>query len=271
MTVATNKQLGLVAAILTVLGSLYSILNIAGSFTSFSVISNLGFGGGLLLAFLGLIGFILFLVAMHGFSKDYSDPAIFNNILYGIISIIVIGVIAVGIVLFFVFSNMSNFAQLPGTPSASTEFLQYFVGMLIPVLVVFTILAIVPAVFNMRAFNRLADKSGVRLFKTVGLLGVVAAAFTIALGFLAAALFYMGVLTVNNFYTVPAIGAVVSLAAWILAAKAFSSITEPTSETSWTPAAQTPTPPIAQVKYCPYCGAANTMDAEYCVRCGKKQ
>ena len=263
MTVASNKQLGLVAAVLTVLGSIYSLLNIAGSL-------SLGFGAGFLLAILGFVGFILFLVAMHGFSKDYSDPAIFNNVLYGIISSIIIGVIAVGVVLFIVFANLGAIMQLPQTPGSSSEFTQYIVGLIVPVLAVFTILAIAPAVFNMRAFNRLADKSGVRLFKTVGLLGVVAAAFSIALGFLAVALFYSGALTVNNFYSVPTLGSVVSLAAWILAAKAFSSIKVSTSETYWTPPTQTPAPTAAQVKYCQYCGTANTMDAEYCVRCGKK-
>jgi uncharacterized paraquat-inducible protein A len=122
----------------------------------------------------------------------------------------------------------------------------------------------------MRAFNRLAAKSGIRTFRTVGLLGVVAAAFTIVLGFLAVALFYAGVLTVSNVFNVSPLGSAVSLVAWILAAKAFVSIRLPTRQASWTPATQAPMPPTAQVKNCPFCGATNAADAEYCARCGKK-
>jgi ribosomal protein L40E len=78
-------------------------------------------------------------------------------------------------------------------------------------------------------------------------------------------LFYAGILTVSNVFNISPIGSVVSLVAWILAAKAFLSITVPAAQ-----AFQVSMAPAAQVKYCPVCGATNVMDAEYCVRCGKK-
>jgi hypothetical protein len=139
-----------------------------------------------------------------------------------------------------------------------------------PLILGVSFLGLVPALFNMFAFKRLANSSGVRLFRTVGLLGVVAAAVTIAAWFLAA-FFYAGTLAISNIFTFSVAGSAVSLASWIVAAKAFRAIPVPSSQTYQPAPTQASTLLAGQVKYCPYCGAANTADAEYCVSCGKKQ
>jgi uncharacterized membrane protein len=270
MTLATNKQLGFVAAILTVIGLIYSVTSvgrIANPLPSFPI-ADLGIG--LLFGALGLIGFFLFLIAMYGLSKDYQDPAIFNYVLYGIVSAIVLGVVVAGVPLFIVFSSLGSIIASGTLPGSGTQFLQDYMGSLLPVYLVASFVGLIPALFNMFAFNRLANKSRVQLFRTVGLLGVIAAAVTIAFWFLGAALFYADTLALSDIFTFSTVGSAVSLAAWILGAKAFHSITAPANEAYWTQPAQAPTPPAAQVKYCPYCGTANTLDAEYCARCGKK-
>jgi uncharacterized membrane protein/ribosomal protein L40E len=270
MAVATNKQLGFVAALLTVLGLIYSVLSIGRYSFPFTGAPNIDVGVGLVLAPLSLIGLVLFLVAMNGFANDYQDRSIFNNALYAFLSGLILVGVTFGVSFFIVFSNIGNIIPFLGTPDSATQIFQTFAERLVPVLPFVSILGLVPAVFNMRAFNTLAAKSEMRMFRTVGLLGVVAAAFTIVLWFLAAALFYTGILTVSTIFSLSPVASIVSLVAWILAAKAFLSITVPTGQAPWTPTTQASMQPAAQVKYCPVCGAANAMDAEYCVRCGKK-
>ena len=269
MTLASNKQLGFVAAVLTVVSSLSAFTTVGQIGYPFVSVPAFNLGFGLLLAPLGIVGFILFVIAMYGLSKNYQDPAIFNYVLYGIIASIVLGVMVAAISLFIVLSNLGNITTSYTAPSFGTQFVQNYFQSFIPVLLASSFLSLVPALFNMLAFNRLANKSGVRLFKTVGLLGVVASGVTIAFWFFGAALYYADTIAINSIFTFAIVGSAVSLAAWALAIKAFLSIPVPATDTYWAPPPQAPTPP-AQVKYCPYCGAPNATTAEYCVRCGKK-
>ena len=270
MALATNKQLGFVAAILTIIGLLYSFLTLGQTGYSFSGVSTVYLLPSFLIAPLGFIGFILFLVAMYGLSKNYQDQQIFNYVLYGLIISIVLGVVVGGIAIFIVLINISSFTSPPFAGSG-TQFLQNYIESLLPVFLVASFISLVPAWFNRLAFNRLANKSGVRLFRMAGLLGVAAAAATIALWFIGAALFYADILTINNMFSLSVVGSAVSLAAWVLAAKAFYSIPVPPRQTYSTRPAQAPPPAAGPVKYCPYCGTANAPNAEYCVHCGKKQ
>ena len=269
MALATNKQLGFVAAILTIIGLLYSILTTGTVGYPFSGTSTAYLVPSFLVAPLGFIGFILFLVAMYGLSKNYQDQQIFNYVLYGLIVSIVLGVVVAGIAVFIVLINISSFTSAPFSGSG-TQILQNYFGILLPVLLAAQFISLVTAWFNMLAFKRLAKKSGVRLFRTAGSLGVAAPAATIALWFIGAALFYADILTVSNISNFSVVGSAVSLAAWALAAKAFYSIPVPPRQTYSTPPTQTH-PPSGPVKYCPYCGTANAPNAEYCVHCGKKQ
>jgi uncharacterized membrane protein len=207
---------------------------------------------------------------MNGLANDYQDRDIFNNALYSFITGIVVAVAAVVVGALVVLSNIGSLIPSTGPPVFSQGFFESLIDYFVPVLPIVSVLNLVPAMFNLRAFNRLTRKSGVRLFRIVGLLGVVAVAFTIVLGFLAAALFYAAVIAASSVFTVSVVGSAISLVAWIVAAVAFWSIKEPISQASPMPTPQTSIQPIGQVKYCSYCGAANAMDAEYCVRCGKK-
>jgi uncharacterized membrane protein len=250
MTLATNRQLGFVAALLTVLGSFYSLLSYVGTNFVFTSAPDSGIGVSLLLAVLGFIGFILFLVAMYGFSRDYLDSAIFNNIIYGIVATIILAVVIIGIVVFFLLVNIGSLASSFEPPLSATDVLGSFGGYLSLITLVSSFIGLIPAYFNMRAFNRLAARSGVRLFRIVGLLGVAAAALTIALGSLGITLFYASTFTFTNILSVTTISSAVSLVAWCLAAVAFYSMRVPAVGSSWTPV--TPVSPAAQAKKCPY-------------------
>ena len=268
MAVSSNRLLGFAAAILIVIGSIPALLNVGGYSYPFSSIPSVG--GSLLFALLGIVGLILFLVAMNGLANDYQDRSIFNNALYSFITGIIVAVAAVVIAVLIVLSNISSLIPSTGPPVFSPGFFESLVDNFIPILPIVAVLNLIPAMFNLRAFNRLTSKSGIKLFRTAGLLGVAAVVFTIALGFLAAALFYATVITASSVFTVSVVGSAISLVAWIVAVVAFWSIKEPMSQTSPTPTPQTSMQPTGQVKYCSYCGAANAMDAEYCVHCGKK-
>ena len=268
MAVSSNRPLGFAAALLIVIGSVPALLNVGGYSYPFSSIPSVG--GSLLFAVSGIVGLILFLVAMNGLANDYQDRDIFNNALYSFISGIIVAVAAVVVGVLVVLSNLGSLIPSTGPPVFSTGFFESLIDYFVPVLLVVTVLNLIPAVFNLRAFNRLASKSNVRLIRITGLLGVAAAMVTIVLGLVAAALFYANVIAANGVFTVSVVGSAISLAAWIVATVAFWSIKEPTSQPSPTPTPQTSTQPIEQVKYCPYCGTPNAMNAEYCVRCGKK-
>ena len=267
----SNRMLGFIGALLTVIGSIYSFFSLAQFF--FPSLPSLSIAGvGALFGVLGLVGLILFMVAMKGFADDYRDPAIFDNALYGLISTIILGVVAGGVAVAVVFSNLGSI--IPTFTSGSVpelpEILQFMIGYFIPVLLVVSVFAWVPAIFYMRAFYRLADRSGVRLFRTVGLLGVVGALVTIALAWIAALLVYVALITATAVLAVSVVGGLIGYVAWILAAKAFYSIRVPTSQAPSPPTPQTSTTAAGQVKYCSYCRAENRIDAAFCTRCGKK-
>ena len=97
-------MLGGVGACLTLLGAISTVLslvryafpNFAAADLAFSSVSGV-------VGLLAFVGFILFFVAMYGFSKDYSEHKIFDYILYGLIIAIVAAVIAAIIMLRILF------------------------------------------------------------------------------------------------------------------------------------------------------------------------
>ena len=99
-------------------------------------------------------------------------------------------------------------------------------------------IGVVSAVFYMKAFNKLGEKSGVDNFKTTGLL------------------YLLGVVL-----AIVGVGVLLMWIAWILALIGFRAIKPKISETS-TFASSTATPSMiladtSQKRYCPYCGAEN--------------
>ena len=272
----SNRMLGGVGALLIVLGSVFSLLSLVRYVYPSLSLAVTAFGG--LFGVLGFAGLVLFMVAMNGLANHYRDRSIFNNALYWIITSIVGAVVAVALVVVVTLSVLSSIigtiaAFTPTNPpsiSSVLDALRPFIVYFIPVGVVAFAIGVVSVVFIMRAFNRLADVSGVRLFRTVGLLFLAGIAVTGALGLLAVLLIFKGLIAVSAVLPLVAVSGLVNFATWALATTAFFRIRAPTSPPVPKTAPQFATTAAGQVKYCPHCGAENLADATYCVRCGQK-
>jgi uncharacterized membrane protein len=269
MAIESNRMLGFVGALLTVLGSVSAFLALARFF--FPTLDITGFG--ILFGVSGLVGLILFMIAMKGFAVDYKDAAIFDNALYGLLSSIAIGVVAGVLAVAVIFLNLSSIITTftpDSAPSFTPDFLQSIMGYLVPVFLVVSVLAVVPALFNLRAFSKLAGKSGVRLFRTAGLLGLAATMVTMMFAFIASLLVLVASIPASAVFAMSVVGSMISYVMWIVAAKAFYSIRAPTRKAPPLLTPQVSPSAAAQVKYCSYCGAENMPDAVFCAHCGKK-
>ena len=272
MAVESNRMLGFIGALLTVLGSVSAFLSLAYFFFPSFNISDVGVLAGVS----GLVGLILFMIAMYGFAGDYKDAAIFDNALYALISSIVLGVVAGVLAVAVFFLNLSNImttftpGSVPSFTSDFIHFIQSIMGYLIPVLLVVSVLAVVPALFNLRAFSRLAAKSGVRLFRTAGLLGLAGTVVAMTFAFIGFLLVLVASIPASAVLAISVMGSVIHYAMWIVAAKAFYSIRAPTREAPRLLTPQVSAAAAGQVRYCSYCGAENLPDAVFCAHCGKK-
>ncbi len=181
MDLQMSKNLGGVGALLLFIGPLLTIAHTIGGIVS-------------------LIGFILVLIALKGFSDYYNDSGIFNNALYGFITAIVGGVVAAGA--FFVtalsavvdlatelgISDWSNVAEWTAVDWASQAIFDALITLITGIVVAAVILfvfAIITAWLYRKSLGLLSSKSGVGLFGIAGLLLLVGAVLTIILvGFL---------------------------------------------------------------------------------------
>ena len=253
MSLESGKKLGLTASIIAIAAPIILATTYVGFFISLlsSVSSTIGKGTSpntplfpftifsvvvVAAVVVGVIVYILLMIAMNNLSKYYSEPAIFKNLLKALILSIVAGVV-VGVVLvaFFVSSIVSNFARTTSPLLISGIWVLAGLGIL---LLGILAIAIYSAVLTKRAFDRLADKSGVDSFRSAGLL-----------------------LLIGGF--VP----FVAYVGWIFAAIGYNRLTPNRQVTGSMPQYVTPAGPI---KRCPHCGTENSPDAIYCRNCGRQ-
>jgi uncharacterized membrane protein len=163
--------------------------------------------------FLSIVGIIMVLIGMKNLSQAYNDQSIWKNTLYAVIFGI-IGMIASGLTLVSLF-----FGGIFTSAALGVEDTAGIIGLIVGVilfLVVAFIFYLLEAIYIRRAFDTLANKSGVGLFRTGGLLLLIGAILTIFL-----------------------VGLILIFVAWILILVAFFQI--PTNTTSQQ--YQTPPPP----------------------------
>jgi uncharacterized membrane protein len=171
MNVETSKNLGGVGAILLVVGAL----------------AGFAYGAA---GVLDLVGLILVLIAMKGFADHYHEGGIFNNALYGVITAI-IGVAAFAAVVVVAILNViatgiditdpnSWTARFTDFSSFWNQFSSVVIG-IVAALVVLFVLFVIAFVFFRKSLNTLAEKSGVGMFRTAGLLMLIGAVLTIIL------------------------------------------------------------------------------------------
>jgi uncharacterized membrane protein len=210
-------------------------------------------------ALLGIVGFILILVAIKGISEVVGDRSIFNNMLVAVglvIAGIVVGtLVLVGSLLRFV--GLNNLSLGPDfNPSAvPTGDWVGLIGSILIGLAVVWIMLVVSAVFVRRSYGSIASKLNVGIFGTAGLLYLIGAATTIILvGFLI--LFVAQILVVVAFFSIPS----------QLPGQAAGGVPGPTAP----PPASMP-PPGGATKFCANCGSKIAASATFCNSCGAKQ
>ena len=216
-TIESSKTLAMVGSILLILG-------------------GIPWAGGIL----SLIGVILLLMAIKGFSQYYQDATMYDNALRGFIYYIIaaiafavsFGLLAVGFVsIFFIGFGIIGF---------------------IAGLVVAFIFYLMAAKQLRMTLNSLAQKTGEKSFETAGML-----------------LWYGAILSIII------IGGILIFIAWIFVAIGFFQMKTPGQQ--YAPPQQqygyAPPPPSteqAATRFCPNCGAPVQPGTTFCPNCGKQ-
>jgi len=128
--------------------------------------------------FLSIVGIIMVLVGMKNLSKAYNDESIWKNTLYAVIFGI-IGIVASGVTLVSLFFG-GIFAGAALELGDATGLVGLIAGLIIFLVVAF-IFYLLEAIYIRRAFDSLATRSGVGLFRTGGMLLLIGAILTIVL------------------------------------------------------------------------------------------
>lgn len=210
MAVESNRMLGGIGALLLVVSAVSPLLVLPRLFDLYSTSAGAASPFLSILGLAGLAGIILFMIAMKGFAGDYKDAGIFNNALYGLLSSIVVGVLAGVFMVAIIFMNLSSviptFNPVPGT----TDLFQFILGYVVPVMPVFSVAGLVQALFTMRAFNLLAVKSEVRLFRTAGWALVAGSVLGLILACVGVLLFFAASVSAATVLVIPMAGTIVS-------------------------------------------------------------
>ena len=168
LTIESSRTTGGIAAILLATGVVSQVVSLFQYMFGSQGAANLvvvGVSG--ILGILVLVGLIMFLVSMHGFSQDYSEPHIFEYLVNGIIVTIVLGIITLIIALAVVISNASSLFPIFSSSAASQSQMSSSVWKsILPLLPVFSVVGLIWILFNVRSLNLLGDKSKVVLFRT---------------------------------------------------------------------------------------------------------
>jgi len=170
VSLESNRVLGGVGAVLMV-------ISILGLFISFPVT--------LLLL---VVGAILVLIALKGFADHYQDGGIFNNALYGFITVIVgiVATIAVFVMLLLhmlteTSINWTNPVEIQQNLMSNMNVVWRIAGTAIGALIVFYISAVVSAILFRKALDALSARSGEKIFGTAGLVWLIGAVLTVIL------------------------------------------------------------------------------------------
>ncbi len=172
MTLESSKTYGEIGAILMVIGPLVGFITGA----------------------IGLVGLIMVLVAFHELADHYEDQSIFKNVLYGMlvaiagiaITAVVVIVAAFGLlsVLGFNLSNWMSWTALQNfnwQSFTNWSALVPYAFAIVGALIVLFVFVVISAIFLRRSLSTVADKSGVHMFATTGLLTLIGAVLTIVI------------------------------------------------------------------------------------------
>lgn len=180
MELESAKNIGGIGAILLVIGFLATFANT--------------FGG-----LLSLVGIILVLIGLKGMADNYKEAGIINNALYSVVTAIVGGVVAIGVLVASILVFLSNAPDWLKTPLQAGDWqglrnavqqhvsmndfssLWSLIGSVIIAFVVLFIFIVITTFFFRRSLGLLSKKSNVGLFGTTGLLFLIGGLLTIVL------------------------------------------------------------------------------------------
>ncbi|MCW4004857.1 MAG: DUF996 domain-containing protein [Candidatus Bathyarchaeota archaeon] len=222
MTIQTNRTLGGVGACLTLTGLVSTILSII-QYAYPALMMNpaiLGISG--VVGIISFAGFILFFIAMYGFSRDYGEHKIFNYILYGLIGTIVSAVVAGVILTAYIMLNLFDVIRsLNPVPNLSSQIQSLLTPYYAPFVTVISVVMLVWILFNYKAYNLLADKTGVYLFRSAAKIFVIGAFVNIVVGVVFTVLAFNLSTGFTTIALVALPGGLVQYIAWVLVARAF--------------------------------------------------
>jgi uncharacterized membrane protein len=140
----------------------------------------------------GFLGALLLLLGLRGLANYYKEKSIFNNGLYGFITLIVGAVVSFAGVFYVFFytstvndlvavlypgfnGDWSTFSNLTANTSITYADVAPFIGTVVAVLVVIWVFAIVASFFTWRSLKVASSKSSVGLLSTAGLVLLIGA------------------------------------------------------------------------------------------------
>ena len=185
-----------------------------------------------------IIGIILFMMAIKGFSTYYQDPSMYQNAFTGIIYYIIAAI-----------AGTVAFSSLV-LGAVSIFFIGFGIVIFFAALVVAFIFYLLAASRLRKTFYDLSQKTGEQSFHTAGTL-----------------LWWGAILTIVF------VGLILIFIAWIFAAIGFFSMrTTGQPQYGQTQTGYAPPPPLTTpgTRYCPNCGQPVDATATFCPHCGKQ-
>ena len=192
-----------------------------------------------IIPYINIVGYILTLIAVKHISDEVHDASIWTDMLYAVVA----GIVGFGIASFGVFGAFLSIGALG---------FGAIIG-IIAFLAVAWVALIVSSFFIRKAYNNIAGKLNIGMFRTAGTLYFVGAILTIIL-----------------------VGFVIIFIAFILQIVAFFSINDTAAPQQGmgmqaaAPMAPTAASAEGGTKYCVNCGSAMSTSMTFCPKCGAK-
>ncbi len=134
-------------------------------------INSIGIYSGLLFAVLHNVGFILLLISVYGLAKEYQEPNLFRNILYGFL-VMVGGTICFYMLEFvffpFVFSDLIAIPYSVQTPGTLVSLFMDIIVFSVILWIGMFVNALVSGIFFRRSLYGLSEKTEEEHFKSAG-------------------------------------------------------------------------------------------------------
>ena len=205
-------------------------------------------------AVLGIIGWILTLVAIKYISDVLQDRSIFNNAIISVI-LAIVGVAIAGLV---IAGAIFGLIGIGGVTHPASSGVFGFVATIIVGLLALWVIAIIAAYFLRKSYDTVSTRLNVGMFRTGALIYFIGAILTIILiGFLL--IFLAEILFIVAFFSIPE--------NLLYGTAGFSAPPPPMG----TPASMGGSPTMGTTKYCPNCGSSLDSAATFCPHCGARQ